>query len=836
MCSKSYTRSVFLFLVLSLLNLPLFAAFSVDEEWSTYVGGVYGNDIVKAVAMDSAGRLYVGGYLGDFSISNDDGVAVTDEPFSTPLVGFVAQVSPLGVLQWYNVLGDNENDEVRGVAERGASVFAAARVSRTATNDNGTDACLYSLSKTDGSFNWNNPVVIGAAHTTNAFNAVTVDTNGNIYAVGYTSIAGLTPTVAGYQAGGTTYGNSLKGNLDACVVKISPAGAILWVHYLGGANEDRALACTIGTNGFLYVGGETRSSGWVTVPGEVTPSASNKAGFVVKLSTAGTHIWSTFLGGSQSDSVAGLAFEKISGRLFAAGTTTSAGFMSAHPRLNTYGGNGDGFVSSITDSGLTFTVNWSKFYGSNQTDTVSSIQQLDDSQMVLGGSTSGGGWLPEADNTFHGGADGFVTVMADNGDSFWSRYTGSSGNDYTYAVAAAEGFLYAGGLTLSDDSWVSGGFHCVWDKDSLFGANEFGFLVKYVSSGYIPELPAFITQPQSISVEEQQSARFTVEAVSVEEIIYQWYVNDAPVTGATNTAFTINAVTLAQDGDAVSCVISNIAGSVTSDIAILTVTAIPKGWITMELAPAAAVSDGVAWSIDGGATWRASGAMVHVLTGVYSIVYKNVFGWAAPSAPTATTVLNLQTNSLNATFTEIIYTNARRITGTNVVVTVNPPAGTEEWTLRETVPVGLTPYGYPASANWNSGTRLLRYTEYDSSPVQFSYSVKGEEGVYQLSGLVNYNPAGNMTTVGDTQVTIAVEPPPVIPDPDIIGFAPDSGVAGSWLLTFISVLDQSYLIVTNGSPVAGVWAPQSQVNGAAGQTTTSVAAPGDALFYRVRTP
>jgi len=835
MYSKSYTRSVFLFLVLSLLNLPVFASFSVDEAWSTYVGGMYGNDCVKAAALGAAGKLYLGGYLHDGSILNDDGV--TANSYFGALDAFVAQVDSAGHLLWYSVLGESENDEVRGLAVQGQSVFAAACQERTAYLDAGTDACLYALSKNDGSFNWNNPVVIGAAHTTNAFNAVTVDTNGNIYAVGYTSIAGLTPAVAGYQAGGITYGNALKGNLDGCVVKISPAGAILWIHYLGGVNEDTALSCTIGTNGFLYVGGETRSPGWVTFPGEVTPSATKKAGFLVKLSTAGTHIWSTFLGGSENDSVAGVAFENSSGRLYAAGSTTSAGFMSARPRLNAYGGNGDGFVCAITDSGTDFTVNWSKFYGSNQSDTVTSIVQLDNAQMVLGGTTSGGGWLPGADNSWQGGADGFVTVMADNGDPLWSRYIGGSANDYTYTVAADSGVMYAGGLTLSDDNWVSGGFHVEWDKDNLFGgAEQFGFAVKYVSSGYIPDPPSIITHPQSVAVEEAQNARFTVVAVSAEVMSYQWSVNDAAVAAATNSSFTISGVTLAQDGDQIFCVVSNIAGSVTSATAILSVTAIPMGWIKMELAPAAAVSDGVAWSIDGGATWRTSGTMVHVLTGLYSIVYQTVFGWAAPSAPTATTVLNLQTNSLNATFTEIIYTNARRITGTNVVVTVNPPAGTEEWTLRETVPVGLTPYGYPASANWNSGTRLLRYTEYDSSPVQFSYSVKGEEGVYQLSGLVNYNPAGNMTTVGDTQVTIAVEPPPVIPDPDIIGFAPDSGVAGSWLLTFISVLDQSYLIVTNGSPVAGVWAPQSQVNGAAGQTTTSVAAPGDALFYRVRTP
>jgi len=600
------------------------------------------------------------------------------------------------------------------------------------------------------------------------------------------------------------------------------------------------LTCTIGTNGFLYVGGETYSPGWVTFPGTVVPSASNKAGFVVKLSSDGTHVWSTYLGGSSEDFVAGLAFEKISGKLFAAGTTYSSGFMSSKPRLNSYRGGGDGFVSAITDNGNTLTVNWSKFYGSNQMDRVTSIQQLDDSQMIIGGYTLSSGWLSEADNTPNGGVDGFTAVFEDNGDDLWAHYTGGTGNDYTYALAADSGVFYTGGLTLSTNNWVSGGFHVTWDKQDLWedgSADEFGFFAKYVSSGYIPDLPTIITQPQSVSVEEEQDARFSIGVESAEALSYQWYVNDAPVTDATSPSLTITDVTLAQNGDEITCVASNIAGIATSDTAILTVTAIPMGWIKMDLSPAAAVSNGVAWSIDSGSNWFASGDVINVLTGVYSIVYKPVFGWAAPTTPSSTTVLNLQTNSLAAAYTEIIYSNARYITGTNVVVNVIPPDGTEEWILREIIPAGLTPYGYPASVTWLSGTRTLRYYGDGSSPTQISYSVTGAEGSYQLSGTVYFYPSGaTVTTLGATQVTIAVEPPPVIPDPDIIGFAPDSGVPGYWLLTFISTLNQSYLIMTNGTPAASGWAQQSQVNGAADQTSVSVAAPGETLFYRVRTP
>ncbi|MDD2598421.1 MAG: hypothetical protein PHO37_04240 [Kiritimatiellae bacterium] len=837
MLLKVYHQLVSLFLLLCLCNLQTMAAISAAEEWSTYVGGNSGSHSVTASTIDESGRVYIGGYSFNGVIDNDDGLsAIVYPPEGGANDAFVALISPAGQLLWYSVVGAGKDDEVHGVAQYGQAVFAAARLSHPETYDRGSDAALYSFSKADGTFNWSNPVVIGAPHTTNAFNAATVDTNGNVYAIGYTSMTGLTPTAAGYTAGGTLYGKELKGNLDACVVKVSPLGTVLWVHYLGGFNEDRALTCTMGTNGFLYVGGETRSPDWVSHPNNVTPTPLKKAGFIVKLSTDGAHQWSTYLGGSQDDSVVGLAVEKSSGQLFAAGTTSSSGFMSSKLRQNLYGGGGsDGFVTSITDNESTPIVNWSRFYGSNQVDAVTSIQPLGDSQLVLGGYTSAGGWLPNSDNAFHGVADGFIMMIgATNGESLWSQYIGGSERDQTMTVAATSGALYAGGLTLSDDDWVSGGFRSVW-HDPWDSPEALGFLVKYERLGYIPDPPTIVTHPKSISVEEEQNAIFTVEAQSVEAFTYQWHVNAEPVATATNTAFTLNSVTLAQSGDQITCVVSNIAGAVVSEIAILSVTAIPKGWITMNLAPAAAVSNGVAWSIDAGSTWHTSGDVVNLRTGVYAIIYQTVFGWAAPAAPSSTIVLNLQTNSLTATFTEIYYSNARIITGTNVVITVKPPGGTEDWTLRETIPAGLTPYNFPASATWLAGSRTLRFIGEGSSPAQFSYSVTGAEGSYQLSGTVNFYPSGTVTTVGDSQVTIAVQPP-VIPDPDIIGFTPASGLPGNFLLRFISVLNQSYLIETNAVPGAFGWALQGQVNGSADETSISVPSSAPALFYRVRVP
>jgi hypothetical protein len=106
---------------------------------------------------------------------------------------------------------------------------------------------------------------------------------------------------------------------------------IVWSFYLGGTNADTATACAVAADGSIYVGGQTRSAGWATLSSR-TPTPSNPDAFLVKLSANGTHVWSTFLGGSAADSVASLAKASASGTLILGGATASSDFVAAANR------------------------------------------------------------------------------------------------------------------------------------------------------------------------------------------------------------------------------------------------------------------------------------------------------------------------------------------------------------------------------------------------------------------------------------------------------------------------------------------------------------------------
>lgn len=83
--------------------------------------------------------------------------------------------------------------------------------------------------------------------------------------------------------------------------------------------------------------------------------------------------------------------------------------------------------------------------------------------------------------------------------------------------------------------------------------------------------PVIVTQPQSQSQLPGGSATFSVTAAGSDPKSYQWSRNGAPIPGATGTATTATNVQLSDDGALYAVVVTNIAGSVTSAPATLTV-------------------------------------------------------------------------------------------------------------------------------------------------------------------------------------------------------------------------------------------------------------------------
>jgi hypothetical protein len=400
--------------------------------WSTYVGGA-GDEWGANIAVDSTGAAYV---YGD---TEDAGPPWISGGYDTSYGGsgdaFVVKLSASGGHVWSTYLGGTGYEYATGglavdgpgnlyvVGGTGSSDWVSGGFDTT-YNGNG-DGFLVKLSGS-GAHLWS--TYLGGAGSDEASGGIATDAASNLYVSGGTESTG-------WISGG--FDTIYNGNGDGFVMKLTGAGVPVWSTYVGGDAADDSGEIVAGTEGSIYLTGDTESAGWVSGGFDTTYNGAGDA-FVVKLGGAGSHVWSTYLGGTSSDNHGGLAVDST-GNVYAAGGTTSANWVSGGFDTTYNGGpdDGDAFVLKLTDTGAHV---WSTYLGGAGSDEAHGIA-VDGSYGVYvacdtnSADLAGGGF----DATYNGDQDGFVVKITDSASPspvyrFWSdKFHG-----HFYTISAQE--------------------------------------------------------------------------------------------------------------------------------------------------------------------------------------------------------------------------------------------------------------------------------------------------------------------------------------------------------------------------------------------------------------
>ncbi len=142
------------------------------------------------------------------------------------------------------------------------------------------------------------------------------------------------------------------GAADGFVLKLNSSGTLVYSTYLGGGGDDTANAIAIDGSGNVYVAGETHSTNFPTKNPVQSSNASGDDAFVAKLNNSGASLaYSTYLGGSSSNLATGIALD-ASNDAFVTGITISSDFpTTAGVVQGTAGGADDGFVTEVKADG-----------------------------------------------------------------------------------------------------------------------------------------------------------------------------------------------------------------------------------------------------------------------------------------------------------------------------------------------------------------------------------------------------------------------------------------------------------------------------------------------------
>jgi hypothetical protein len=158
------------------------------------------------------------------------------------------------------------------------------------------------------------------------------------------------------------------------------------------------------------------------------------------------------------------------------------------------------------------------------------------------------------------------------------------------------------------------------------------------SAGPVIAVPPTITlQPADLGVTVGQPAAFTVAATGTAPLAYQWQRNGVAIAGATATTFTLSTTTLADSGATFRAVVSNVAGSATSNAATLSVNAsAPVLTVTPQPASTSVVAGTTATFLVGGTC--SAGTLDIQWQRLAGATFANIAGATAASYSFATAV------------------------------------------------------------------------------------------------------------------------------------------------------------------------------------------------------
>lgn len=304
------------------LRLDPSRAAAQQLTYSTFVGGSLG-EIGQALAVSAAGVVTVTGS------TNSPDFPTTNGAFSRVPAGswdaFVCRVDPLAPTQqqllFATFLGGEGDDYARTIAVDSAGVVTVGGQTGSATFPTTPNAFDRSNTDGDGFLTRIDPARSGAAQLVystfvggsllDSVDALFVDASGVVTAIGLAG-AGDFPTTPG--AYGTT--RPQQAALAGFVIRLDPqlpgANQLLYSTFLG-ATQSTHLACLqVDPAGVITVAGVTSSKEFPVTPGAyaTTYGGGDSDAFVSRLDPRfpgrDQLVYSTFCGGSRSDTATGL--------------------------------------------------------------------------------------------------------------------------------------------------------------------------------------------------------------------------------------------------------------------------------------------------------------------------------------------------------------------------------------------------------------------------------------------------------------------------------------------------------------------------------------------------
>jgi hypothetical protein len=372
--------------------------------WAKSMGGII-DEGGSSMALDAAGNIYVTGMFAA-TVDFDPGPGVATLVSNGAWDGFVLKLDGNGNFLWVNQLGSAALDMGTSVAvdSAGNVVIKGLGGGGSATIDLDPGPGTYTVNSNyllkldgNGNFLWGKAlagVIItldgqGNIYNSGQFSNATdfdpgpstytingsgvfvskLDPNGNfVWATGINCMSGSNSIQGGlvadsqgnvFCAGSFSVGADLdpgpginnvmsaNGSMDMFVMKLDPAGNMVWAKHQGGPGFDQTLFITMDVLGNLYTTGYFENTmDFDPGPNSYTLSAAvTRDAFVTKLDPAGNFLWAGNIGGGANNNGDCIRVDPA-GNIYLVGNFTGTADFDLGPATYTLNG-GDMFICKM---------------------------------------------------------------------------------------------------------------------------------------------------------------------------------------------------------------------------------------------------------------------------------------------------------------------------------------------------------------------------------------------------------------------------------------------------------------------------------------------------------
>jgi len=296
--------------------------------WTAYIGGD-NNEVPSDIVVSENGRIVICGNTN----SSGDGFA------GGPIDGFIAELNEDGSLYGFTYFGGSGADDIKDIVAMPGGKLGICGFTSSADlfsnefSGGGADAFIAvvdsSLTPLWGRF-------VGGT-SSESLSSITLTPDNSIIAAG-SSLSGALTGISGSDV-------MIDGNSEVFVLSYNEEGALSWSSFVSGLNDETANDIHADRFGDFYLSLSTSSSDLTTLEPLQGIAADADDAFLMKWTSQGDVLWSTYFGGVGSDEVSKIGTDRF-GKITIAGTSSSQEIAG---EIFVSQGNTDAFVSRLFD-------------------------------------------------------------------------------------------------------------------------------------------------------------------------------------------------------------------------------------------------------------------------------------------------------------------------------------------------------------------------------------------------------------------------------------------------------------------------------------------------------